>query len=257
MKRFVLIALIAMCAAPEVFAWGQKGHDVVAYVAECHLSRRAAKRVTKALEGHSPVYYANWMDNASHTSEYAYTSTWHYANVDEGFTYETMPRNESGDVVTALNDIIEDLRSGELTAEEENTALRMLIHLMGDLHCPMHAGHKSDLGGNKVEVSFFGEKTRLHTIWDTHLVEAAHKWGYTEWQRQIDRLSKEDREDICEGSLEDWFAETVEICGRVYEEIPAGKNISYDEVARYAPVIEEQLLKGGLRLAAVLNSIYR
>lgn len=257
MKRFVLLALIAMCAAPEVFAWGQKGHDVVAYVAECHLSRRAAKRVTKALEGHSPVYYANWMDNASHTPEYAYTSTWHYANVDEGFTYETMPRNEAGDVVTALNDIIEDLRSGELSAEEENTALRMLIHLMGDLHCPMHAGHKSDLGGNMVEVAFFGEKTRLHTIWDTHLVEAAHKWGYTEWQRQIDRLSKDDREDVCEGSIEDWFAETVEICGRVYEEIPAGKNISYDEVARYAPVIEEQLLKGGLRLAAVLNSIYR
>ena len=70
-------------------------------------------------------------------------------------------------------------------------------------------------------------------------------------------LAKRDRQAVCEGSLEEWFAETVEICGRVYDEIPAGKNISYDEVARYAPVIEEQLLKGGLRLAAVLNSIYR
>ena len=61
---------------------------------------------------------------------------------------------------------------------------------------------------------------------------------------------------MCEGSIEDWFAETVDICGRVYEEIPAGTNLSYDEVARYAPLIEEQLLKGGLRLAAILNSIY-
>lgn len=257
MKRLVLCALVAMCAVSEAFAWGQKGHDVVAYVAECHLSRRAARRITQVLEGHSPVYYANWMDNASHTPEYAYTSTWHYANVDEGFTYETMPRNENGDVITALNDIIARLRSGSLTPVEENTALRMLIHLMGDLHCPMHAGHKSDLGGNTVEVKFFGEPTRLHTVWDTHLVEAAHKWGYTEWQREIDRLPKAERRALCEGSLEEWFAETVEICGRVYEEIPAGKNISYDEVARYAPVIEEQLLKGGLRLAAILNSIYR
>ena len=199
MKRIFIFALVAVCAATEAFAWGGKGHDVVAYVAECHLSRRAAKRITKILDGHSPVYYANWMDN---------------------------------------------------------TALRMLIHLMGDLHCPMHAGHKSDLGGNTVEVKFFGEPTRLHTVWDTHLVEAAHKWGYTEWQREIDRLAKRDRQTVCEGSIEDWFAETVDICGRVYDEIPAGTNLSYDEVARYAPLIEEQLLKGGLRLAAILNSIY-
>lgn len=251
-----MCVLVALCAVPEAFGWGQKGHDVVAYVAECHLSRRAAKRITAALEGHSPVYYANWLDNASHTPEYAYTSTWHYANVDEGYTYETMPRNEAGDVVTALNDIIARLRKGGLSQEEENIALRMLIHLMGDLHCPMHAGHKSDLGGNTVAVTFFGEPAKLHTVWDTHLVEAAHKWGYTEWRQQIDRMPKTEREALCEGSVEDWFAETAVICGRIYEEIPAGANISYDEVARYAPVIEEQLLKGGLRLAAVLNSIY-
>ena len=256
MKRLVVCVLVALCAVPEAFGWGQKGHDVVAYVAECHLSRRAAKRITAVLEGHSPVYYANWLDNASHTPEYAYTSTWHYANVDEGYTYETMPRNEAGDVVTALNDIIARLRKGGLSQEEENIALRMLIHLMGDLHCPMHAGHKSDLGGNTVAVTFFGEPAKLHTVWDTHLVEAAHKWGYTEWRQQIDRMPKTEREALCEGSVEDWFAETAVICGRIYEEIPAGANISYDEVARYAPVIEEQLLKGGLRLAAVLNSIY-
>ena len=234
-----MCVLVALCAVPEAFGWGQKGHDVVAYVAECHLSRRAAKRITAALEGHSPVYYANWLDNASHTPEYAYTSTWHYANVDEGYTYETMPRNEAGDVVTALNDIIARLRKGGLSQEEENIALRMLIHLMGDLHCPMHAGHKSDLGGNTVAVTFFGEPAKLHTVWDTHLVEAAHKWGYTEWRQQIDRMPKAEREALCEGSVEDWFAETAVICGRIYEEIPAGANISYDEVARYAPVIEE------------------
>lgn len=251
-----MCVLVALCAVPEAFGWGQKGHDVVAYVAEYHLSRRAAKRITAALEGHSPVYYANWLDNASHTPEYAYTSTWHYANVDEGYTYETMPRNEAGDVVTALNDIIARLRKGGLSQEEENIALRMLIHLMGDLHCPMHAGHKSDLGGNTVAVTFFGEPAKLHTVWDTHLVEAAHKWGYTEWRQQIDRMPKAEREALCEGSVEDWFAETAVICGRIYEEIPAGTKISYDEVARYTPVIEEQLLKGGLRLAAILNSIY-
>ena len=173
MKRLVLCALVALCIAPDAFGWGQKGHDVVACIAECHLSRRAARRVTRALEGHSSVYYANWMDNASHTPEYAYSSTWHYANIDEGYTYETMPRNEAGDIVTALHDIIDDLRKGGLTPEEENIRLRMLVHLVGDLHCPMHAGHKSDLGGNTVSVLYFDTPTKLHTIWDTQLVESA------------------------------------------------------------------------------------
>ena len=69
MKRLIICALAALCIIPDAFGWGQKGHDVVAYIAECHLSRRAARRVTRALEGRSPVYYANWMDNASHTPE--------------------------------------------------------------------------------------------------------------------------------------------------------------------------------------------
>ncbi len=257
MKRLVLCALIALCAVPDAFGWGQKGHDVTAYIAECHLSKRAARKVTRVLEGHSPVYYANWMDNASHTPEYAYSSSWHYANVDEGYTYQTMPRNDKGDVITALNDIIAKLRKGEMSPEEENIALRMLVHLVGDMHCPMHAGHRSDLGGNTVSVVYFGTPAKLHTIWDTQLVESAHNWGYTEWQQQIDRLSKQEEQAVCEGTFEDWFAETVNISAQIYKETPEGAKLSYDHVAHYAPIIEQQLLKGGLRLAAILNDIYR
>ncbi len=257
MKRLVLCALVALCIVPDAFGWGQKGHDVVACIAECHLSRRAARRVTRALEGHSPVYYANWMDNASHTPEYAYSSTWHYANIDEGYTYETMPRNEAGDIVTALHDIIDDLRKGGLTPEEENIRLRMLVHLVGDLHCPMHAGHKSDLGGNTVSVLYFDTPTKLHTIWDTQLVESAHKWSYTEWQRQIDRVTRKQEKELSDGTVEEWFAETAAICAEIYKELPEGTKLSYDHVAKYAPVIEDQLLKGGLRLARILNYIYR
>lgn len=52
---------------------------------------RSGGKIDKALNGHSPVYYANWLDIASHTPEYAYTKTWHYRNVDEGKTIDTMP----------------------------------------------------------------------------------------------------------------------------------------------------------------------
>lgn len=256
MKRLFFTAVMALMIVPNAFGWGQKGHDVVAYVAEQNISCRVARKVAKVLEGHSLVYYANWMDNASHTPEYAHTSTWHYANVDEGYTYQTMPKNEKGDVVQAVIQLTEQLKKGGMTPQEESVALRMLIHLVGDLHCPMHAGHKSDLGGNLVEVLYFGKPQKLHSIWDSALVESAHNWGYTEWQREIDRQPRKEDKKLQQGSVEEWFSETVELSKGVYKDMPEGAKISYDEVAKYAPLIEQQLLKGGLRLARLLEEIY-
>ena len=93
---------LALMAALNGFAWGQKGHDVVAYIAENHLTEQTAQRIAEVLGGRSLVYYANWMDNASHTNEYAYTKTWHYVNVDpEEGTYANSKKDVAGDVVTA------------------------------------------------------------------------------------------------------------------------------------------------------------
>lgn len=255
MKRLLLLCCW-LAAAGNAFGWGQKGHDVTAYIAECHLTPAAAARIDSLLGGHSPVYYANWLDNASHTAEYAYSRTWHYLNVDEGKTLETMPRNPKGDVLTAIESIVERLKAGWMTPEQEAVDLKILIHLVGDLHCPMHTGHLSDLGGNKRPVLFFGRKTNLHSVWDTSLPDAAHKWSYTEWQQQLDRLDGERAACAAAGTPRDWLLETQEICREIYDFTPEGTKISYDYIAKYAPVIEQQLLRGGLRLAHLLNGIY-
>ena len=186
MKRLITIMLLALTVQTAA-AWGPKGHDVVAYIAECNVNKRVKAKVMEALGGHTFTYYSSWADNIRNFPEYRHTSTWHYANVDEGYTYQTMPKNENGDVVTAIDDLVGQLKSGKLSAEQESVALRMLIHLMGDLHCPMHAGHKSDYGGNTVEVFYFGRPSKLHSVWDSSLVESAHNWSYSEWQREIDR----------------------------------------------------------------------
>ena len=133
MKRFWLFVLCAG-SLQTALGWGQKGHDVTAYIAECNLTPEAAQEIDRVLDGHSPVYYANWLDSASHTPEYAYTRTWHYANIDEGYTYDTMPKEPAGDVVAAVNDLVAELKSKELSAEKEAEALKMLIHLVGDMH---------------------------------------------------------------------------------------------------------------------------
>ena len=101
MKRLILLGL-SLLIVRSALAWGQKGHDVTAYIAECHLTPAAAKKIDKVLDGHSPVYLPpTGSNNASHTPDYAYTKTWHYLNVDEGKTLETMPANPKGDVLKA------------------------------------------------------------------------------------------------------------------------------------------------------------
>ena len=256
MRRFLTLTL-ATCIAFSASAWGPKGHDVVAYIAEQNLSKRELKKVTAVLDGKSMVYVANWLDNASHTDEYAYTKTWPYVNVDasEG-SYANSKLEPKGDVVVAINDIVKRLKSGELSADEERVNLMMLIHLVGDMHCPMHAGYKSDRGGNGTQIKYFGKQKKLHSVWDSEIVESAHRWSYAEWAFQIDRLPRKQELAIIQGTPNDWIEESVALAADIYANSPTNVNHSYDYVTKYAPIIEHQLLKGGLRLAALLKEIY-
>ena len=256
MKRNYLFLFAALCTTLGAWAWGQKGHDVTAYIAEQHLTPEAKAKVIAALDGHSLVYYANWLDNASNTPEYRYTKTWHYKNVDEGETYENAPLAKTGDVVVALGEIMSKLKNGNLSHDDENVALRMLIHLVGDLHQPLHMGHRSDLGGNKVNIMSFNRPTNLHSYWDSELVEFVHKWSYSEWQFQIDRATEAEQQQITAGTIIDWAKETYLIAAEIYKATPMNYKVSYDYYSTWGPVVELQLLRGGLRLASILNSIY-
>lgn len=256
MRRLLLLFVAVIVALPAA-AWGPKGHDTVAYIAECHLSKRTKRHIEEILDGKSMVYVANWLDNASHTDAYAQTKTWHYVNVDaDEQSYAASRKEPKGDAVKAINDIVTHLKSGELTDEEERVELMMLIHIVGDMHCPMHAGHKSDLGGNTIKVKFFGKQQKLHNVWDSDIIESAHRWSYTEWQQQIDRVSPKEAKRIAQGSPNDWIEESVVLASDIYERSPSGANLSYDYVHYYTPIIEEQLLKSGIRLAALLEEIY-
>lgn len=255
MKR-ILLNIVMLTSVLTAMSWSQKGHDVVANIAQRHLTPETAAAVDSLLDGKSMVYWANWLDNASHTPDYAYTKTWHYKNVDQGVRYEEAQANPSGDAVTAVKQQIELLSNPSTPGADPTLALKILIHVTGDMHQPMHMGHATDLGGNRVKVKYFGRDTNLHSVWDGSLVESAHKWSYTEWSDQIDRVSKEQEAAIVDGSIDDWAKQTLAFATQVYQSTPEGTNLSYDQVAAATPVIEQQLLNGGLRLAHLLNLIF-
>lgn len=250
-----------MCCTQEMLAWGGKGHDVVAYIAEQNLSCRARRQITRMLDGHSMVYYSSWMDNLRNDPNweggYDVTKTWHYANVDEGYTFQTMPRTKSGDVVSASEMFIDSLKSRTAPDSIKTLYLKLLIHTMGDMHCPMHAGRLSDRGGNGFVVKWFNKPTNLHSVWDSKIIESSHSWSYTEWQQQLDRSTRRERKQITRGTMEDWFSETVAMSDRLYNSAQVGQNLSFEYIYQNNWILEQQLLRGGYRLAAVLNDIFR
>lgn len=255
-SKFIILAIASLMAVTECLAWGQVGHDTTCAIAEKHLSRRAKKKIKKILKGKSLVYWANWLDNVSHTPEYEYMKPWHYKNVNADQTYEDVRPPEEGDVVTILYEQVNKLKSGQLSDEEEALALKIVIHLIGDLHQPMHMGRKTDHGGNTIKITVFNQERNLHATWDEDVVDFAHHWTYTEWVEQIDRASKKERKAIEQGTFDDWARETYEICKDIYDDTPEGTQVSYDYIAKYTPVVEQQLLKAGIRLARILNEIF-
>ncbi|MCM1489891.1 MAG: S1/P1 nuclease [Muribaculum sp.] len=257
MNKTLLSLGIMLSMATSAFGWGQKGHDVTAYIAEQHLTPTAKAAVDSIYDGKSLVYWANWPDNACHTPEYAYTKTWHYRNIDAGNDYDAFPRNENGDVTTAIKQQYAILANPNSSKDEKKLALILLVHFCGDIHQPMHMGHLSDLGGNKVKVKFFGRNANLHSVWDSSVLESGHNWSFTEWQKQIDRISKDEEAKIIKSSdPDDWGKECYSYATKIYESTPEGTEISYDYVSEWTPLIEQQLLKGGLRLADLLNSLF-
>ncbi len=256
-KQILLSLTLSLLVIFNASAWGSKGHDIIAYVAECNLTPEAKAEVDRLLKGYSMVYWSNWADSSRYTEEYSHTKGWHYRNVEEDQTPSSTPTAEGGDVVWAVDMLTKQLADSSLSSEEHAVALKFLVHFVGDLHCPMHAGRYSDLGGNKTPMKFFNQSTNLHSVWDSRLINYTHDWSYTEWQREIDRATPAQEAEIVKGSAADWFESSYEIAVMAYEDIEKDNDVSYDYIGKYQELLERQLRDGGLRLAHILNTLYK
>jgi hypothetical protein len=177
-------------------------------------------------------------------------------------TYQTMQKNELGDVITGLEYLTEALTKNyaELTDSMRVDYLKMVIHMVGDMHCPMHAGRLSDRGGNKTSVKWFGAPTNIHSVWDSKMIDSARKWSYSEWAQHLDIKDRKFKKSVMRGTYEEWFMDTVKNAAKIYDYVE-GQNqkvpeLSYQFVYDFSPMLEEQLLLGGYRLAYVLNTIF-
>jgi len=253
----ILLPITFLLLTFQASSWGYKAHYIIAEIAERNLTPTAKAKVDEMLNHKKMVYWADWMDKVRSDSRYDFVRTWHFANVDSGQTYETMPRVETGDVVTATELAIQKVQSKTETDSIRTMYLKFLIHLVGDIHCPVHAGRATDRGGNLHAVTWFGRETNLHSLWDGQFLESARPWSYTEWaDNLIAGITATDIARMKQGTPIEWFSQTVKIADYIYKVTPKGPIHGYQYVYRYSYILEQQLTLAGFRLAFILNTIF-
>ncbi len=251
-----LLIFFMLIGSQLAMAYEKTGHRVVAEIAERHLSDIARKRIGEILGPKvSLAEVANWADEMkSNPDEYwREAGVYHYLNVPAGQTFEDTPRNPAGDVLSAYEKFTATLKSSASSRAEKQLALKFLVHIVGDMHQPMHFGHASDRGGNLVKVIWFDQVTDLHSVWDIFLIDK-EKLSFTEWANFLDKADPDMVAIYQKASPIDWIHEGLALRDKIYN--VGDRNFSWGYVYKYRPVIREELLKGGLRLAGVLNGIF-
>ena len=252
---FISIFFVTTTSVDESFLWGQNGHRVTGEIATKHLTKRAKRKIDKLLKGQSLAFVSTFADEIKSDRKYSAFSAWHYVNMGLDENYETAEKNPKGDLVTAIAKCISVLKDPKQKESDKVFYLKMLVHLVGDLHQPMHIGQKEDRGGNRIKVQWFGQGTNLHSVWDTKMIEAWNM-SYLELANNAKDLSRSQVKAIEKGSVEDWVNEVHAITKELYSSVKEGENLRYRYSYDHFATVRTQLQKGGIRLAKILNDIY-
>lgn len=253
-------ALVASCLVfllpGNAFAWGPTGHRITGFIAAPLLSSRAEAEVRAILGNESLAEASTWADEMRSSPDPFWQKTanpWHFVTVPAGRSYAEVGAPPEGDAVTALRDFAATLRNPRATRQEKELALRFSVHIIGDLHQPMHAGNGKDRGGNQVQVSFFREPSNLHAVWDSGLIDQ-RQLSYTEFAGFLTRrITPELRSQWQSSDPLVWIAESAAVRDSLY---PAGADLSWDYVYQHREVLDTRLMQAGVRIAAYLNALW-
>ncbi|MGL1884904.1 MAG: S1/P1 nuclease [Reichenbachiella sp.] len=254
MKR-TLLTLVSFLISIQLMAWGKTGHRVVGEIAYQHLSSKAKKNIQNVLGDEQLGMVGNYMDFIRSDRNNDFMTAWHYCTIPHGQTYVEVGAPEQGDAVEAIGRLIAELKSKQFTYEKELENLKYLVHLVGDIHQPMHVGNGTDKGGNEVKVEFMYEKSNLHRVWDSGLIDY-QQLSYIEYVAWIDIATKEEEEKWQSDGISIWLEEAIGYREEIYD-IPENNRLSYRYNYDHIGTVNERLLKGGIRLAGILNEIYR
>lgn len=250
MQKVLKPALLLLCSGLLTFsavAWGPEGHAIVGRLALRFVHDDVRKNVLQLL-GDMPIdTAANWMDIMKADASYDFMRSWHYIDFAKGTNYQP---SDDENIINRLRNSYRELKHKQtLCGAQVRTDLLVLLHLVGDLHMPLHTGYDDDLGGNKVMVQFDSIKSHnLHRYWDEDIIALSKI-------TDADCLSHLDKQPaVTSIDFVAWMHESRSLLPSVYNY--EGFLLTNDYLQRHSLVVQQQLLRAGLRLSAILNELF-
>lgn len=257
--RLFSILILVFAFSLNSFGWGMDGHRIVGEIADRHLTAKAKKNIRKILGNESIAMSSNWADFIKSNPTFDSLDKSHYINFKSGLSRNEfdnfLQNNKDQNAYNSILFLSNELKSGKLNDSLKVMYLKLLIHFVGDVHQPLHTGRPEDLGGNKVRVNWFNNNINIHSLWDSYLIEY-QKLSYTEYVNWINHASKEQKKLWMNEPIENWLWESYVVTEKIYAETPENANLKYKYNYDFIDVMNLQLLKGGIRLAGMLNSIF-
>lgn len=274
----LLIGAIALLPAAPAAAWWDYGHKTVARIAMMEVSPRTRAEIARLLRAapqlDTPTCAAATIEDASvwpdciraMQDRFSYTATWHYQNVNICRPFDQQSACRDGNCVSSqVERNLRLLKDRALPARERLAALAFLVHFVGDMHQPMHSGDRSDRGGNGFPAFYSRIRSNLHSIWDGYLAERAISTPASDAPGIRAEYSPQ-REAIRGGDVTQWAEEAWEAsrrfaygslmtdpCGELPAQPPV---LTQDKIADLVPIVRQQIARGGMRLARLLDEAF-
>ena len=259
--RLVLTVLTILVLLQEsvLHAWDITGHAIVAMLAEERLTPAARASVAELLPGPSLVAVASWADQVRNQQ----TAPWHYVNIEIDEAHYEADRHcpDRQCVVGQIERFRQTLANPSMNPEKRQKALKYLVHFVADVHQPLHAGQHHDRGGNDVKVEFLGQTLNpftkkswnLHQVWDHGLLDH-YAPDAKQAVTQIDQyMMAQNEAELARGSVSEWAMQSHDAARDHVYTFSVDRQLGTDYVQRNLPVVEVQLARAGVRLAALLN----
>ena len=270
MKNKVLalvLAFVALFSMSSAYGWNSAGHCTIGHIADQHLTSKARKMCNKYL-GHSLAYYASWMDQWRYTEEYHHTARWHAVGVKDGefipgeivgdFSIFRAPLTPDEHGVARMDQMLDALkRYRNMPDSAVSVNLKLIIHMVGDMHCPAHVFYHNQ---KQFEFKENGKDMRFHGYNDRAFVRFHKGKTADQFCKAYCRLTKEEIEELCKGDLASWIKQNEPIyreCYKLLSPMVDYKDLPEQNKFRMKEISDKLLIDAGYRLAHVMNQIFK
>jgi hypothetical protein len=248
----LLISIAISLFVTNVFGWGTQGHHVIVDIATAKMSPKAQQQVDQLLSlepGETLVSISTWADEHRNPT----TGRWHYINFPRNScTYDQQRDCPDGQCVVEVINSQLDILASSASDAKRLTALKYVVHLVADVHQPLHAGYQEDRGGNTYQLQAFMRGSNLHALWDTGLIRNLNVDTSTFADRLKASILSATTGDLDVSHAAEESCKIVGIDG-FYPE----RKVGVDYIERFTPIMEQRLGIAGVRLAGILNSVFR